>query len=167
MTRRYDDADTRLWIGVDPGLRGGVAALGTDGAVLAAFDMPITTHPKAGKTVDARRLPVHRMPVDTVVIEEVEPRPANGPRPAMRQGMGYGIIIAAWTPDVYVRAARWKRDLGVTADKQTSIELARQLWPADFDRHFCGPRGGVRDGRVEAALIAHWAINHHGGTDEG
>ena len=154
-------------VGIDPGLTGGVAILNVEGGhIVQALDMP-TVHYGAdvGRSVDWRQLTVWRG--GRFVCEVVEPRPTNGPRPAMRQGMGWAFLVAAFGDMQYVRAARWKRDLGVTADKQTSIELARQLWPADFDHHFCGPRGGVRDGRVEAALIAHWAINHHGGTDEG
>jgi len=48
----------------------------------------------------------------------------------------------------------WKKSLGLSSDKSKSCQKAALLWP-DRHRDFYGPRGGLLDGRAEAALLAY------------
>jgi hypothetical protein len=52
-----------------------------------------------------------------------------------------------------IRPQEWKRTVGVTADKRTSVKKASALFPRYADQ-FVGKRGGIKDGRAEAALLA-------------
>jgi crossover junction endodeoxyribonuclease RuvC len=49
-----------------------------------------------------------------------------------------------------VRPRAWKKDMGLTADKDESLSMARELWPD-------APLARKKDnGRAEALLIAEW-----------
>jgi hypothetical protein len=79
----------------------------------------------------------------------------------LRLGEGFGIIEgAAAAAGLYkpvnlrtVTPSVWKRKLGVTSEKKTSLELARELWPQFAERRFARK---MDDGRAEAALIGYY-----------
>lgn len=67
-------------------------------------------------------------------------------------GMIDGVVAARGLPVTYVTPHKWKKAMGVTADKNSSRQAAINLWPSEaelFKR--------VRDAdRAEAALIAQY-----------
>jgi hypothetical protein len=140
-------------IGIDPGLSGAIACIDTEGALLWVEDMPTL----AGE-VDPRSL--HELLADEYIdcthIEVVSIRPGEGGQRSLKTGTNYGIVLAVAKMSGSVERvtpAVWKKAMGVTADKETSLRRARELWPSKADQ-FAGPRGGGKDGRAEAALIA-------------
>lgn len=147
-------------IGVDPGLSGAVAFLSSDGDLVDLIDMPVT-----GGRVDGYllALEIDRHTAGATaraVIEDVHAMPKQGVTSTFKLGRSVGIIDgvlgALCIPTQHVAPWRWKRAMGVIADKGTSRRLAIATWPAaaaSFAR--------VRDdGRAEAALIAKWGLDH-------
>lgn len=87
-------------------------------------------------------------------IEDVHSMPKQGVSSTFKFGMAVGAIQAivelTRAPWVIVRPQRWKKDMGVTAQKSTSLDLAREVWPS-------APLKRVKDhGVAEALLLAEW-----------
>lgn len=57
---------------------------------------------------------------------------------------------------------KWKKDLGLTKDKQQCVSFAEQL----SGKSFRTGRGALKDGQAESMLIGHWFINSQGNKDE-
>lgn len=155
-----------LIIGVDCGLSGALALM-RDGVVTEVMDMPtlvLSRGAKAKREVDAHlladRLEAERP--DHAFVEQLwGMMPLNDPEGrgqgaarAFAHGKGYGIIIGVLAaldiPITLVTAQRWKKSLGVPADKDGARARASQLMPAaarlwPLKKH---------DGRAESALIA-------------
>ena len=96
----------------------------------------------------------------TTVVESVHSMPGQGVTSSFNFGRSLGategVFAACGRPIVYVSPARWKRSLGLSADKTASRRRAIELWP-DRTALF----GRVKDnGRAEAALIAYWWLHH-------
>jgi crossover junction endodeoxyribonuclease RuvC len=89
-----------------------------------------------------------------VVVEQVHAMPRQGVSSTFSFGkacgMIEGVVAARGLPIAWVTPQRWKKAMGVTADKNSSRQLAINLWPNEaelFKR--------VKDAdRAEAALIA-------------
>jgi len=63
-----------------------------------------------------------------------------------------GVALGAGIPVRWVSASKWKRALGLSADKGASRRRATELWPAQ-SAMFARVKD---DGRAEAALIAYY-----------
>lgn len=146
-------------IGVDPGLTGAIALVDDAGELLDVYDMPVV----AGQ-VSATLLAeledwtnVHVM-FGTVVLEDVHAMPKQGVTSSFgfgrSKGVVEGVFAGAGRPIVYVSPNRWKKAMGVTADKGTARRRAIDLWP----RHAAKFARVKDDGRAEAALIALWHV---------
>lgn len=166
------------FVGVDPGLDGGLALLSHDAQRVMTWAMPVLVLPNSGKgrpgrrEVDLRELA--RIVVDMltsyddktiVTIELVQASPQMGRGSAFNFGRSSMAVEAifnfhAWESDNVtinlVRPATWKVRMGVTASKETSVSKASEMWPRDARKHFYGPRGAGKDGRAEAALLADY-----------
>ena len=146
-------------IGIDPGLTGAIAAVTADGALVWVEDMPVL----AGR-VDSHELgdiftcEAVTESVTNVTVEVVGTRPGQGAPGVLKMGTNYGIVLgvigALCLPVEHVTPAVWKKAMGVTADKETSLRRARELWPTSADR-FARKKD---DGRAEAALIALYGM---------
>ena len=71
-------------------------------------------------------------------------------------GFIQGVLRAYGIPYELVRPQRWKKEFGITSDKNTSIAVAQRLFPnVDFRRteRYKKPD----DGMAEAALMALYA----------
>lgn len=89
------------------------------------------------------------------VIEDVHPMPKQGVVSTgtfMRAvGVIEGICAALNIPRHYVHATVWKKRLGVTSDKNSSLYRAQLLFPGiDFQEH----------NRAEAALLLYYFLQH-------
>ena len=124
-------------------------------------DMPTFTYTttKERNKVDpyaiARALQEQRL--SHVYIEEVNASPQMGVVSAFSFGEGKGILLGAAAalnvPVTLVKPTNWKKIMRIPADKRAAVQRATQLFP-HVATLFKGPRGGVFDGRAEAALIA-------------
>jgi hypothetical protein len=97
----------------------------------------------------------------TAVIENVHAMPKQGVSSSFSFGRALGVaegVLAGNGLSLrYVSPAKWKKALGLSADKGVSRRRAIELWP-DHRKAF-----GVKDGRAEAALLAWWWWKHEAG----
>jgi len=64
--------------------------------------------------------------------------------------MAIAIMERINCPWMLVTPQKWKKEMGLTADKNESLEMARKLWPnAPLTRK-------MDNGRAEALLMAEW-----------
>ena len=167
-----------IYLGIDPGLDGALAAITPDGSKpYWVSDTPtLTIVGQAGKKRDyavatmAEYLEVALGPDKDSVekkihafIENVHSSPQMGVRSAWTMGYGSGVWIgmlaALHIPFTPVTPQRWKKLMldGMGHEKDASIARAQQLFPkADI-------RLKKHDGRAEALLIAEFGRRTHGG----
>jgi crossover junction endodeoxyribonuclease RuvC len=142
-------------VGIDPGNNGGIALLHGD-RLIYADHLPIVGKTLSGHLLNNWFADIEPDTPAMVVVEQVHAMPKQGVSSTFNFGKAVGIIegvIAARNlPLFWVTPQRWKKSIGVTADKNTSRQLAINLWPEQahlFAR--------VKDvDRAEAALIAEW-----------
>lgn len=145
-------------IGVDPGMGGAIAYLTDDELIIE--DMPVFVIRK-GKTKrrqidDVGLLDVFKEfgDADHVYIENVSAQFGNGAAAAFTFGWGCGALRMAVTasriPFTYVTPQKWKKVMGCTADKGSSLMRAKQLFPVHAD-YFARKKDADR---AEAALIS-------------
>ena len=151
-----------LIVGVDPGLSGAVAFL-NDGELLSVQDLPVVEvgHGKGARKELSPAL-LHDMLVHTevriglAVVEDVNAF-GMGRTSAYRFGKNVGqieaVLACCGIRTLTVTPNKWKKAMGLRADKSLSRALALKLWP-DQSHHFARVKD---DGRAEAALIAEWA----------
>jgi len=161
-------------VGIDPGNDGALAFLDTDAGTMRIVDMPIfqweTT--KTRKKIDGYTIAAElgAQSVDHILMEEVWSSPQMGVVSAFSFGNGRGIIegVAAGMqiPMSQVKPAKWKKDMKVPADKKAAVQRATQLFPK-IGHMFRGPRGGIIDGRAEAALLAFYCTLDLNATPRG
>ena len=145
-----------FYIGIDPGLAGGVGVVGAGG--------PIEAHPmpRLGKAVDVRSLRdilgQYSGVFVQVIIEQQSIRPRQSG--AMTIGANYGRLLGLLEADAWpyhvVTPAQWNRALKIpsgltgTAKKQAAYKVAQDRWGHVLDLR---PQN---DGQVEALLIAEY-----------
>jgi len=160
---------TVVTIGVDPGGNGAISTL-VDGELFDVVDMPtftVVVNKRKRKVVDA--LEVHSAYVEalahcdhkttpTVVIEHTWGR-GDTATTAFGMGRSFEAVFAAasilgWTTTLLTPQA-WQKAVGLPSGhtKGDSVALADATWP-ERTHLFRGSRGGEKDGRAEAALIA-------------
>ena len=150
-------------IGVDPGKSGAIAALDPMGQLIGVDDMPVV-----GPIISAVLLDeaVHNYidPLSILcgvaVIEDVHAMPKQGVSSSFSFGRALGVAEGVLAGNDlalhYVSPAKWKKALGLTADKGVSRRRAIELWP-NRAQWFARVKD---DGRAEAALIAYWWLHH-------
>jgi crossover junction endodeoxyribonuclease RuvC len=148
---------TRLSLGIDPGLHGGVAALDVAGAVVGTWPMPV-----AGGEVHAagladllrslRCLDSHQ-DIGCVCLEKVSAMPKQGVSSTFRFGTGWGMVrgvcAALGIPVVLVPPPVWKKRvlLGLPHDKAGAVQFCSSRWPTtDLILPGCRvPHDGIAD----------------------
>jgi crossover junction endodeoxyribonuclease RuvC len=149
-----------LVVGIDPGLRGGVAGLDLERRILWATETPVVKE-KDKLEYDIARIAalLRAAKPDLVVLERVHSMPRQGVASTFLFGMGFGILRGIiGTLDLPIRLVApqtWKAKLQITADKETSRNRASELF-ADC-RHFWKLK--KHDGIAEAALLAHFGAD--------
>lgn len=157
-----------VFIGIDPGLDGGMAAVGVTGAVLGHVVMPV--HGAKGK---GKRLLDHAgvlaflrsFGADCAVALEVQQAmPGQGVSSMFQIGRGFGAlemaVLAAGAQLHEVRPQAWQKLMlaGTPAEmdsKGRAAMVAQRLWPGLDLR--AGPRcKSPHDGIVDALLLAEW-----------
>ena len=155
----------RLTVGIDPGLRGGVAALDVAGAVVGLWPMPV-----AGGEVHAagladllrslRCLDSHQ-DIGRVCLEKVSAMPKQGVSSTFRFGTGWGMVrgvcAALAIPVVLVPPTVWKKQvlLGLPHDKAGAVQFCSSRWPtADLVLPGCRV---PHDGLADALCLADYA----------
>ena len=156
----------KVYIGIDPGKDGAMAILGyRDTPILIPFDETEYANQLRrldplgsglgtfGGETDARPSSVF------CVIEHVNAMPGQGVTSCFSFGENFGFIQglleAFCHPYELVRPAKWKREFSCTKDKNTSIEVAKRLFPGVSLRRTerCTKD---HDGIAEALLMAEY-----------
>lgn len=151
-------------LGIDPGLNGALALV-DGGKLLDLVDIEAS---------DSRINAVHlagllqRWKPDFAVCEVVTARPGQGVTSMFTFGHGLGTITAVLAtlgiPYLLIRPQVWQSHFGIeTSSKDKSehkreiADMAEAIYPA---APLYGPKGGLRDGRSDALLLARYAHEH-------
>lgn len=157
-----------LILGIDPGQSGALAWFDVPTQLLSSIhDMPTQisfnrAHTKERKIIDtdslAATMKTYAAQTAFAVVEEVHSMPDNGPVQAFKFGFNAGIIkgmLAAFQiPAFYIPPQIWKGLMGLSSDKNKSLELAIKRFPYranNFSRK-------KDDGRAEAALLTLFGL---------
>ena len=152
------------YAGADPGMSGAIALYVPTGPAVDVLDMP--RHPAAGLDHWALAAHLHNwnnnFDVRAFVIERVHAMPKQGVTSSFSFGDVYGAlkqaVASAGMHFTLVQPAVWKLIYGLRGgreNKHASAEKAVELFPG-LKSELYGPKGGVKDGRAEAVLLAHY-----------
>ena len=93
---------------------------------------------------------------DHIIIERQNPMIGNSSASSFTIGMNYGKLLAlAELTDAkltIVSPATWKKEMGLSKDKEASVIMAETLTGLSFRTK----RGRLEHDRAEAILLAHW-----------
>lgn len=121
-----------IYIGIDPGVSGGIAILRGDGSAVRVVKMPATEADVFRVVVDWELFDTHV----TAVIERVSASPQMGVVSAFTFGKGYGgltmALTAARIPFDLVSPIKWQSVMGCRSggDKNITKRRAQQLFPS-------------------------------------
>ncbi len=140
------------YLGIDPGISGGIAFLFPDGN-LFVYDIPTVDGEVCVDTV-VGILKTHGK-IEMAAIERAQAMPKQGVSSTFKYGVAYGMLRSAVTicriPYRLVSPRVWKKRFGLDSNKELSRAMAIRLWPG------CGLFSRKMDhGRAEAALIARY-----------
>lgn len=147
----------RMSIGVDPGRDGAMAVIGLESDPLVVpFDeeryqsllLRVTLATRNG--MDGKAL---------CMVEHVNAMPGQGVTSCFSFGQNFGFILGMLTahcvPYELVRPQKWKREFSCTSDKNTSIAVAKRLFPG-VDLRRTERCTKDHDGKAEALLMAEY-----------
>jgi hypothetical protein len=143
-----------LYLGIDPGFSGAWGMIDHNGKYQSCGDMLNNGKHILSRAVHAEiSQAIYREDLQGV-IESVHSMPNQGVSSSFKFGIAFGMAIAIMErlhcPWTLVTPHKWKKDMGLTSDKDLSLEMARELWPT-------APLARKMDnGRAEALLMAEW-----------
>lgn len=160
----------KFYAGIDPGFTGAIGLINASGSTVQVWDMPITPGDSdRRREIDLAGLEevfkqLCRRPDVVVGIEWPTTRPKEGAERSERFGRGKGILHAyAFLKrlDFYLISPNlWKGRLNVPGKTDPDADrIAAQLFDTyypDYSALIRGPRGGIKNGRCDALLIAHF-----------
>jgi hypothetical protein len=169
---------TMIYMGVDPGVSGGIAVVDEHGSCLGALKMPETDRDLWDYIDEIGDRWTHPTAPVKAVLERAGATPQMGVTSAFTFGRGYGLLrmalIAAAIPFDVVTSHVWQKTMGCRSggDKNVTKQRAQQLFPSVKVTHaiadalliaeFCRrtERGslnrepaGVNDGKEEEGRI--------------
>lgn len=149
---------------IDPGKSGAIARFSFDSSSLKLIELIDT--PMIGKEYNYYEIAdiLRTQKPDITIIEQTQVRSGEGVLTALEVGTGKGMWLMAFAAlelkHQTVQASAWTKRLKLPSSKGLSdkdnkanhVNLACKLFP-EFAKQFYGTRGGLRDGRADAALI--------------
>lgn len=152
-----------IYIGIDPGKNGGIAFIQTNQKELIIYK----THVFEESVLIT--LLKHFTPNNCrCILEQVHAMPKQGVSSTFNFGMNFGFIQGVLKtyriPFELVSPQKWKKEFGVTSDKNTSIEVCKRLFP------YVNLKATERckkdhDGMAEALLMAEYGRRHYNGRE--
>ena len=140
-----------IYVGIDPGLAGGIGVIREGSDINTMLYTPERLIELLKQFADDSHV--------QFFVEHVHAMPKQGVSSTFNFGMGFGRILgileAFNRPYTLVKPQTWKRAMGVTADKKTSIRKSQELFPqvSLLPTPRCRVPG---DGLAEALLIAEY-----------
>lgn len=161
-----------IYIGIDPGKNGGIAVINDK------FPKPvnITVYKYSDDDLidvidvctKGSSIAVHRDEEIKCVLEKVNAMPGQGVVSMFNFGQNFGfiqgVLKAYEIPFELVPPQKWKKEFSVTSDKNTSIEVAKRLFPGVNLKATDRCRKD-HDGMAEALLIAEYGRRHYNGRE--
>ena len=139
-----------IYIGIDPGKSGALAII--DGNMMNLIPFSETDYINAIKVVPSE--------LAVVCVEHVGAMPGQGVTSMFNfgQNFGYikGLLEAYQISYELVRPQKWKKEFGITGEKNNSIEVCKRLFPGVSLRRTERCRKDD-DGMAEALLMAEYA----------
>jgi len=157
-------------LGVDPGVSGALAIYDDSRPdYVFPIDVPTVPGKTRGRDVDwpalADEINITLGGADHAYIEQVNAGPGEGRATIFKFGYAAGgqrgIIVGSNIPVTMVLPQKWKREMRVTREKETSLALARTLFPEAVDFF----KRKKDHNRSEAALIAYYGYCKLTGKD--
>jgi len=157
----------KIYIGIDPGVSGGVACVSDGLHVMGLSDTPIlkaggkSLYDVAEMAAALRRFSLMGEPI--AILEAVAARPGQGVTSMFSIGRGYGVwqgvLSTLEIPFREVHPATWTRAVLKGAPgtgRERSIAFATKMFPgAELVPLGCRK---PRDGRADALCLAYWRI---------
>lgn len=158
----------RIFVGIDPGLTGAIAAISSRNGYLAVFDMPTMANGKGNSKIKnmvdpgelLRIITSFAMLADTchVALERIASMPGQGVASMFSMGDTFGacraVVACAGIPMEIITPQQWKKFYNIGKDNKKEVARAKaiQLYPsADLARK-------KDHNRAEAILIAHYLM---------
>ena len=151
-----------IYVGVDPGQKGGYAVISTSETGQAVF-----AYPWDDTFFVMEMQALSRMGNGIVAaVEKVGAMPGQGVTSMFNFGKsaGYieGVLSGLGIPYQLVPPAKWKKEFSLIGkDKRTSIAICHKLFP-DLDLKRTERCRTDSDGKAESALLACYAMRHFG-----
>lgn len=142
-----------IYIGIDPGKKGGVATISEDGVKVYQWDDQ--------RFIEDMRQHANWLDKCVAAVEKVGAMPGQGVTSMFSFGQSYGFILGVLTafgiPYQLVSPATWKREFGLLkSQKQGSVDVCKRLFPGVnlLPTERCRKES---DGMAESLLIAEYA----------
>lgn len=152
-----------IWIGIDPGQKGGYSVISKLETEQAVFAYPWDDSYFAMEMASLMQMKEHGI---VAAVEKVGARPGQGTVSMFNFGKsaGYieGVLSALGIPYQLVPPNKWKKEFSLIGqDKQASIVTCRKLFP-ELDLKRTERCRTDSDGKAEATLLAEYARRHFG-----
>lgn len=160
-----------FFLGIDPGLTGALALFypGPGPTKFIIIDMPTyetTVNSKKRKEIDlyalARFFDLNARSIRLALVEEPHAMPGQGVSSTFTFGFNCGVmqamVASAFIPLKRISPSQWKRQLGLTKDKDDVRRRASEILP----EHSEWWARAKDHGRAEAALLAKMASGMEG-----
>lgn len=152
-------------IGIDPGLTGAIAKI-SDTDLVSVQDMPTKKLGKKNK-VDGAALSEILKDAKHIYLEDVASRPGQGVVSVFTFGEGFGVIKGVCEslgiPYSLIKPNEWQKRFGLntgTKDKaKKKKEIADKCLSFYPKAELYGPKGGLKDGRSDAIMIARYSLH--------
>lgn len=145
-----------IYIGIDPGKNGGIALIKTTQEKLVDVKTRVFDESVLVNVLDELQYSY----CCKCVVEKVSARPGQGVVSMFNFGQNFGfiqgVLKAYRMPFQLVPSPVWKKEFSVTSDKNTSIEVAKRLFP-DVNLKATERCKKDHDGMAEALLMAEYA----------
>lgn len=152
-----------IFIGIDPGKNGGIAFMENGNNSSEAY-------PYSDDVLINNLGLIYAQGLQTAVIcylEHVHAMPKQGVSSTFNFGMNFGFIqgvLKSYSiPYELVTPQKWKKEFSCTADKNTSIEVCKRLFP-NVNLKATERCRKDHDGMAEALLIAEYGRRHYNGN---
>lgn len=143
-------------IGIDPGIKGGIAALSDKGELIFVF--PLETPYEIADQISFVKS-VNPDKEFKAWVEEPFIKPGTASQSTFTGLVNYGILVKSIHLHCKnfhtVKPNVWKSAFKLSKDKQLSMDLCLNLYP-ESKEFIYGKNGGMKDGLAEAILIAYY-----------